>query len=380
MASLWKQSRSKYWTACFTDKDGRRLKKSTKETDRRKAQKIADEYEKAARARRTARQVRKVIAELHKDITSEELPVLTVRQFVERWIARKENAVGKATLVFYKGSTNKLLKYLGEKADRDIGEITRDDITGFRDDEAKRVAPKTVNHNLKCARMLFKDAKRDALIAEDPTEFVEAVRNAPKGKKPIFTVAQLNALLAAANDEWRSMIYFGFYTGQRIGDIARLTWENIDLQRGELRLVTGKTGRAQTIPIAPPLREFLEELDAGDDPAQPLHPRAFRIVSEQGKTGSLSVQFADLLATVGLREKKTHKSTGKGRTARREGNALTFHSLRRTATTLLHEAGTPAAVAQDFIGHDSAEMHEIYVSVGNDALTEAAAKLPSLEK
>jgi integrase len=27
--------------------------------------------------------------------------------------------------------------------------------------------------------------------------------------------------------EWRSMILFGLYSGQRLGDIAKLTWANI---------------------------------------------------------------------------------------------------------------------------------------------------------
>src|SRR5690606_4235798 len=118
-------------------------------------------------------------------------------------------------------------------------------------------------------------------------------------------------------------------------------------------------------------------LPAGDDPDEPLHPRAFSIASNQGKTGHLSNQFGDLLASVGLRKKKTHKSSGKGRNARRETNALSFHSLRRTATTLLHEAKVPAAVAQAFIGHDSEAMHNIYVSVGDEALAEAASKFPT---
>jgi hypothetical protein len=47
-----------------------------------------------------------------------------------------------------------------------------------------------------------------------------------------------------ANDEWRSMILFGLYTGQRFGDIATLTrLNNLDLVRGELRLSTQKQAR-----------------------------------------------------------------------------------------------------------------------------------------
>ena len=57
---------------------------------------------------------------------------------------------------------------------------------------------------------------------------------------------------------------------------------------------------------------------------------------------------------------------------------LNFHSLRRTATTLLHEAGVPAAVARALIEHDSEAMHQLYVSVGREALEQAAATLPDL--
>jgi integrase len=57
---------------------------------------------------------------------------------------------------------------------------------------------------------------------------------------------------------------------------------------------------------------------------------------------------------------------------------LSFHSLRRTATTILHEAGVPAAVAQALIGHDSEAMHELYVSVGREALQKAAEALPEI--
>jgi len=41
-----------------------------------------------------------------------------------------------------------------------------------------------------------------------------------------------------ANDEWRSLILFALYTGQRLGDLARLCWSNLDLVKGEVRLVT----------------------------------------------------------------------------------------------------------------------------------------------
>jgi hypothetical protein len=47
MASLWKHPKSKYWVGCYTAADGRQLKRSTRETDKRKAQVIADAWDRA---------------------------------------------------------------------------------------------------------------------------------------------------------------------------------------------------------------------------------------------------------------------------------------------------------------------------------------------
>ena len=175
------------------------------------------------------------------------------------------------------------------------------------------------------------------------------------------------------------MILFGLYTGQRLGDIASLRWNNLDLVRAELRLSTRKTDKTLVLPLAAPLRKHLESLSpSSNEPSAPIHPKAYDLVERQGKTGNLSYQFADLLAAAGLRQKRSHKSTGKGRGTRRDVQPLSFHSLRRTATTLLHEAGVPAAVAQALIGHDSEAMHELYVSVGREALEKAAAALPEI--
>jgi integrase len=239
-----------------------------------------------------------------------------------------------------------------------------------------------VNHELKCLKMIFKAARRDGAITEDPTEFVDTVRQTgTKGeqRRP-FTIPELQAVLSVADAEWTSLVRFGLYTGQRLADLASLTWANLDLARGEIRLETRKTGRRMILPIAAPLRKHIEGLPERDNADAPIHARAFAIVAKAEKTGTLSNQFADLLAQAGLRQKKSHKraADGEGRSARRASNALSFHSLRRTATTLLHEAGIPAAVAQELIGHDSAEIHRLYVNVGREAMEQAAAALPEL--
>jgi integrase len=135
------------------------------------------------------------------------------------------------------------------------------------------------------------------------------------------------------------------------------------------------------IPMAPPLRSHIESLPAGDNPQAPLHPSSFAILARTGNASILSGVFSDLLVQAGLRAKpapRSHRSRGIGHSGRRKTNALSFHSLRRTATTLLHEAGVPSTVAQALIGHDSEEVHSDYITVGREALRAAANKFPTL--
>src|SRR4029453_7886345 len=99
---------------------------------------------------------------------------------------------------------------------------------------------------------------------ENPAGGVKAAKLRDASRRRGFTIPEIKRILKIANDEWRSLILFGLYTGQLLGDLARLHWQNIDTERYEIRFVSRKTGRTMIIPIAPPLREQIEKIPAGD--------------------------------------------------------------------------------------------------------------------
>lgn len=379
MAGVWKRNNSKNYAAVFRDKNGIRRCISTGTSNRKQARKIADTYETAARTKRTLLQTQKVIERLHEEMTGETIARVTTRSRVAEWLATKKPEIASTSLAFYLNSLAKFLDSLGPKADAPMSDVTKADIIAFRNRLLTQVSAKTANHDLRAVKTLFKSAREDDVIPEDPAASVKSAQNkTTSAKKRSFTLDELRVVLDVADPEWKSMILFGLYTGQRLADIATLRWSNVDLLKGEIRLTTRKTDKVMILPIATPLRRYLEALPSSDDVNTPLHPRAFEAVARQGKSGGLSRQFIDLLAQAGIREKQAHRSRGIGRSAQREAGALSFHSLRRTATTLLHEAGVPAAVVQSLIGHDSEEVHQLYVAVGKDALASAAARLPDL--
>ena len=382
MASLRRHPRSPFWFACFSLPNGRRTQRSTGTTDKKQAHRIAIQFEDATRAAAQGRfiesRARKAIADIYALANVDTLPGSTVADFMESWLKRKKLEAGEKTHTRYCTVAEQFLEYLGPKAKRDIANVTAADITKFRDILAKRVTAGTVNVTLKILRSAFAQARRDGLIDVNETERVSLLKRKDRFERRPFTLPELRRILEASTDEWRGMILFGLYTGQRLGDLAALTWQNVDLQRAELRLVTGKTGRRQILPLAPPLLRYVESLPAGDQPDAPLFPRIYDTVQHHKHAGNLSNQFFNILVSAGLAQKKTHKSTGKGRAAKREQNEVSFHSLRHTATSLLKSAGVSDSVAMEFVGHDSATVSRQYTHISTEALKHAASRLPDV--
>jgi integrase len=385
MAFLVKHPQSKYWVAGFYDCNGKRRRRSTKieamESTRKRAMKIADEFELAAKQVRTARQVRKVITELHRELSGAELPTATVRQYSDSWIERKRNEVKPSTLTYYRSKTNTFIDFLGSRAEREIAEVTNADILKFRDSLATRVTAKTVNHTVKAIRMLFGDARIEGYVIEDPCEGVRSVRTifAEITEVRPFTLEELRSVIEVASPEWKSMIFFGVYTMLRLSDLARLKFSAIDWDKGVLRVRASKTERIQMIPIAKALRDFLEgEGKFGQRGDLPVHPKLFETISKKGRSQTLSRQFATLLAKAGMREKVSSRSSKKGRDKKRKRNSLNFHSLRHTGNSLLANAGVGRELRKSLTGHTSESVHDGYTHLEVETRRAALDEMPDL--
>jgi integrase len=372
MAYIVRRRGSRTWTAFFRI-GGKQFCRSTKQKDRRLAQTIADGWE-GLREKRLS-QIRKVAGELAELVTGSKLENTTVTTHCNDWLAIKKGEIAVASYDHYQASVSKFLAHLGAKAQQPVSEVTKADIVAFRNELAKTLRAKTCNHHLKCLRQIFKAAQRDALISEDPTRFVDTLKVKDTAKRRGFTAEEIAKVLAVAEPQWQSLIRFGLYTGGRLADLARLTFSDIDQKRGQLRLKVSKTGKEVLLPIAAPLKAHIESLPVPISNELPIHAEAFAIVAREKRSGSLSNQFTELLVKAGLREAKDHKRHGAGRSAKRVANELSFHSLRHSTVSFLHEAGLPQATVEAFVGHDSSAVNRLYTHVGMGELTRAAAAL-----
>jgi integrase len=382
MASIRRHPRSPFWIACIRLPDGRRTNRSTGTTDKKEAQRVANKFEDASEEAKVGRftesRARKTISEIFAIANKDFLPSSNIKDYLESWLQAKQLEVGEKTHRKYAEVVGQFLQFLGAKAHLDMVHLASREITKFRAHLAGRGSAGTVNVALKIIRAALNQAKRENIVDVNEAERVTLVSTTDESVRRPFTRAELSRVLAVANDEWRRIIAFGYYTGQRIGDIADLCWNNLDLEQCEIRFFSNKPGKYRVLPIAKHLMSLLGEMPAGDDPKAPLFPNAYAVRQRNEHSGTLSNQFTRLLVKAGLLEARPHRSTGKGRSAKRELNELCFHSLRHSTTTDLKQTGASNAVAEEVVGHESSEVNRNYTHIDVATLRTAVDRLPNI--
>jgi integrase len=204
---------------------------------------------------------------------------------------------------------------------------------------------------------------------------VDNLKSSAESKRRAFTLDEVRRILRACGDdnEWRGLVLCGLYLGQRLGDLQRLTWRAVDLERDEISFTAKKTGRRILLPLVPQLVDYFSALPASDNPNAPIFPRSAAIKS----TSTLSNQFRDILVEAGLAEPYTLNGN-KGRSAARETIDVSFHSLRHSAVTMLKAAGVSDFMAMQIIGHESSAVSRQYSHLSVDDLRRAMTKLPDV--
>jgi len=280
MACLRNVQHSPYWQAIINLPDGRKTTRSTGTTKKRDALQIAMKFEEATNMGQQGtlveRRARKTIADIYLIANRATLETSSIKQYLQNWLKRKQIENCEATAERYSATLKRFIDYLGSKAEQDISHLNSREISAPRDLFARKLTPSSANLMVKTLRTALNQALRDGFVdTNEKASQVTLIKRLKKAKRRPYTKPEIRKLLKVADFEWRWIILCGLYTGLRIGDIALLTWENLDLVNAVLTLESGKTERRMDIPVAPRLKQYFDELPAGDDPAAPLFPDVY---------------------------------------------------------------------------------------------------------
>jgi len=161
---------------------------------------------------------------------------------------------------------------------------------------------------------------------------------------------RLLAVVASACDRDRVLVLALLRCGLRIGSALALDVEDLDLERGELTVRSGKGGAAGRFPIGASLREKLGRLVAGRTSGPVFVGRGgLRLTTRHAAR-----RFRALLDLAGI------------------GRGASLHSLRHTyAEAVLQRTGDIFAV-KEALGHRSIASTLIYLEGRRDAVRRAA--------
>jgi integrase len=352
------RNRSPYWIGSFVDASGRRLKRSTKTTDKELAKKIAAEWESLGKAGRAGRliesQCRKVVSEIYEQATGKPIHYVTARSWLNQWIEdKKSDKIAETTLAKYEQIAREFLAHLGRKANEMLGQVADADLKSFRNSLARSGhSPATVNGALRVLRIPFGAAHKRGYIAADPTAGVGLVEDDADTEKDVFTCEQIGALVGAAEGDWKGAILCAFYTGLRLKDVAELRWESIDPDLSKIELVPRKTRRKKknrkiVLPIHPQFADWLRKQTRGIGKA-PVFPTLAG--NQSGGAGGLSWTFKRIMDRAGVVGRMLRERNGAGRSL----SSLTFHSLRHSFNSALANADVPQEIRMQLTSHSTA--------------------------
>jgi integrase len=371
MASIHKDPRGKspFWYCAYTLPNGRRTFRSTKQRDRKKAFDVCRALERASEKARegelTEIQVRKILGDILESVGPALRPE-TVRSYVQSWLASKKLSVTHPTHRHLEKALEEFLESLGPKADRSLSGVSSLDVAAFRDQHLTNISRGTLYAKLKIIRSLFTSARRQGLVLHNPAEAIE-LPTLKAIRRELFTPEELRALLAAASNEWKTLILLGYYLGGRLGDMRTLSWDSVDLANSVITFTQGKTGRQVQVPLHPELEEHL--LSLAKDRGGALCPDLSK-AELTGRSG-LSSQFIALMAQAGIDPLPV-------RLARNKLCRKSFHCLRYSFTSALANAGVSAEMRMKLTGHQSFDIHQRYTRHELEPLKNAISALPRI--
>jgi len=378
MASVRKKTRSNNWFACYTDANGLRRQESTGTADRKKAERIADDYERSARQKKTETQIRRVLSDICERNNGEELSAPTLDGWLTTWLGIVKNEIGSSSYDRYSHALELVREVDPALCAKHLDRVTQPEIERLRPKLHHVRSAATTNFAIKVLRMSFKRALGQGLVLVNPALGVKRVKQTDAellavgdGKKP-FTREQVELLMSKADDEWQGMILAGIYSaGQRLGDIAKMRVGHVDLDANVARFDSEKTGRWTIIPIAPEWRADLVERIKAKAPNAPLFATAHRKFElGKGKPTDVSKSFRRLLHECGLAPKVGPRAGSVE--GRRRPLPYSFHSFRHTMATWMANAGVSKTIAMNLVGPDSMAIHGIYTHI------ESAPKLAAI--
>lgn len=240
-------------------------------------------------------------------------------------------------------------------------------------------ASSTVRQIYTILRAILDTAVRDELVAKNHAAAVKRPA-VERNEARYLTKAEVAGLVEAfAQDRLRAFFLLLLGTGLRRGEALALSWTDVDLDAGHLR-VRGTLSRVDgnlTV-TEPKTKKSVRTLPIPAPVIAELRAHRVRQVEERLRAGSLWTDTGFVFVShVGTPMDPRNALRALTAATKRAGlEDVGLHTLRHSAASALITAGVHMKVVQELLGHSSyAITADVYAHVGVDQQKDAADKL-----
>ncbi len=242
------------------------------------------------------------------------------------------------------------LHALPELGSRQIKSITPDDLVAWHHRrQAEGFSADSIHAWWTPLRLVLAHAVRHGMMAANPADELLAHERPKAGqsRKRFLTRDEMQRLLGSAVPPYRLAIATGLFSGLRLGEVLGLTWADVDLREGVIRVRAqmDRDGQRRDLKTAAARRDVVLM------PQLARQLRKHRLVSPFSGDDDLLFCTSTGL-TVGHRN-LTGRGLGKA-CKRASITGVTFHALRHTFASLLIDQGHDPVFVSRQLGHANA--------------------------
>jgi integrase/recombinase XerC len=240
--------------------------------------------------------------------------------------------------------------------------VTAEDVRGFLAELHGRRHPSTIGRKLASLRAFYRYLVREGRCALDPTAGIPTPRTPRRLPTPL-AVDDCNTLLESVDETGspadrrdRALLELLYGAGLRVGEAVGLDVRDVDLHRGEVR-VLGKGRKERVVPLPAATRQALDAWLEGRRGKGLLAEPLFVSLRRGGEPRRLCTR--DVRRVLRSRAQRAGLA-----------GAVHPHRLRHSYATHLLDMGADLREIQELLGHVSLSTTEKYTAVSAERLVE----------
>jgi integrase len=215
------------------------------------------------------------------------------------------------------------------------------------------VGPATINREMATLKHALSKAVEWKLLRKALREELTAIKKyqEPDGRlRYLSGPEEADRLLQSCGDFLKPIVLTAMHTGMRKGELLDLTWDQVDMTHGFIRLKRTKNGKARTLPFNETLWSLFSTIRTRQDLPWVFHDAAGRRYNDIRHAFDKACEAAVM-------------------------TDFHFHDLRHTFASWLVMKGVPLATVSALLGHTSPTMTLRYAHLSPKHLTSAVRTL-----